>query len=230
MGVNYNPKIVTDGLVFCVDAANKRSYPGAGTTWTDLSKNQFTPSLINSPTFSSNNGGYFAFDGTDEEVDCGFTGADIGIQGTSNASICVWYKKTGTTGGVVHELFGDEAEARFGIRAFNNSTTIQLFLNGDAGSSVTYSPGFLSWNNFVYTYDGSLGEDQKKLYVNGEFVGADSRTGAISSMTNNYHIGNTATTPSRPLHGYIALASLYNRTLTPDEIRQNYLATKGRFQ
>jgi hypothetical protein len=46
MGTSYNPRIVTDGLVFCVDAANKRSYPGAGTTWYDLSKNKFSPSLL----------------------------------------------------------------------------------------------------------------------------------------------------------------------------------------
>ena len=37
MGLSHSPRIVTDGLVLCVDAANKRSYPGAGTTWTDLS-------------------------------------------------------------------------------------------------------------------------------------------------------------------------------------------------
>ena len=44
MGVNYNPKIVTDGLVLCLDAANKRSYPGSGSTWNDLSGrgNHFT--------------------------------------------------------------------------------------------------------------------------------------------------------------------------------------------
>ena len=36
MGVTYNNRIVTDGLVLCLDAASKRSYPGTGTTWTDL--------------------------------------------------------------------------------------------------------------------------------------------------------------------------------------------------
>ena len=40
MGTSYNPRIVTDGLVLCLDAAIKRSYPGAGTTWTDLSKQE----------------------------------------------------------------------------------------------------------------------------------------------------------------------------------------------
>ena len=38
MGTTYNPAIVTDGLVLCLDAANKRSYPGTGTTWSDLTE------------------------------------------------------------------------------------------------------------------------------------------------------------------------------------------------
>ena len=37
MGINYSPKIVTDGLVLCLDAANPLSYPGSGSTWNDLS-------------------------------------------------------------------------------------------------------------------------------------------------------------------------------------------------
>ena len=34
MGTNYNPRIVTDGLVLCLDAANPRSYPASGTSAT----------------------------------------------------------------------------------------------------------------------------------------------------------------------------------------------------
>jgi hypothetical protein len=39
MGIAYNPRTITDGLVLCLDAANSKSYPGSGTTWTDLSGN-----------------------------------------------------------------------------------------------------------------------------------------------------------------------------------------------
>jgi hypothetical protein len=39
MTINYNPSIVSSGLVFYVDAANPRSYSGTGTTWKDLSGN-----------------------------------------------------------------------------------------------------------------------------------------------------------------------------------------------
>ena len=55
MAFNYLPKIVTDGLVFAVDAANKKSYPGSGTTWTDLAGNN-NGTLTNGPTFDSGMG------------------------------------------------------------------------------------------------------------------------------------------------------------------------------
>ena len=65
MGVGYNPKIVTDGLVLCLDAANKRSYPGSGTTWIDkVGGNDGT--LTNGPTFGGGNGGVIEFDGTNQ--------------------------------------------------------------------------------------------------------------------------------------------------------------------
>ena len=36
MAFSRGPRIVTDGLVLAMDAASKRSYPGAGTSFTDI--------------------------------------------------------------------------------------------------------------------------------------------------------------------------------------------------
>ena len=70
MAFAYSPKILTDGLVFAVDAANKKSYPGSGTTWTDLAGSN-DGTLTNGPTFNSGDGGSIVFDGTDDLVDFG---------------------------------------------------------------------------------------------------------------------------------------------------------------
>ena len=70
MGLAHSPRIVTDGLVLCVDAASKRSYPGTGTTWTDL-KGGNNGTLTNGPTFSSANGGSVVFDGTNDYTNFG---------------------------------------------------------------------------------------------------------------------------------------------------------------
>jgi len=58
------PKIVKDGLVLALDAANAKSYPGTGTTWEDLSGNN-NCTLTNGPTFDSENG-VIVFDGTND--------------------------------------------------------------------------------------------------------------------------------------------------------------------
>ena len=67
MATNGGPNIIEDGLVFAVDAANKKSYPGSGTTWIDLAGSN-NGTLTNGPTFDSGNGGSFDFDGADDSV------------------------------------------------------------------------------------------------------------------------------------------------------------------
>ena len=62
----YGPKTVTNGLVLAVDAADKNSYRGSGTTWTDLSGNNYNGTLTNGPTFNGGNMGSIVFDGTDD--------------------------------------------------------------------------------------------------------------------------------------------------------------------
>jgi len=76
MGTTYNPAIVTDGLVFCVDAANKRSYPGTGTTWTDLVGGN-NGTLINSVSFDASNGGSLQTDASNERIEFGSISMDL---------------------------------------------------------------------------------------------------------------------------------------------------------
>ena len=64
MAINISPKIITDGLVLCLDAKDIKSYAGSGTTWTDRSGNDNDGS-IDGATFNSN--GYFGLDGTNDK-------------------------------------------------------------------------------------------------------------------------------------------------------------------
>ena len=69
MATEYaNGKIVTNGLVLSLDAADRNSYPGTGTTWRDMSGNGNNGTLTDGPTFNSNNGGSIVFDGTNDYV------------------------------------------------------------------------------------------------------------------------------------------------------------------
>jgi hypothetical protein len=96
MALSHSPRIVTDGLVLCLDAANKRSYPGAGTTWIDLTANKNNGTLVNGPTFDSANGGSIVFDGTNDRVDCGATNAIIG-NNPAAVSLITWFKTDNNT-------------------------------------------------------------------------------------------------------------------------------------
>ena len=69
MSTRYNPSIVRDNLVLYLDAANTKSYPGSGTTWTDISRKGTDGTLTNGATFNSGNMGHIAFDGTNDYVD-----------------------------------------------------------------------------------------------------------------------------------------------------------------
>ena len=66
MAYSNGPKIVTDGLVLCLDAANSKSYPGTGTAWNDLSGNGNNGTLINGVGYNSNNGVSLVFDGVND--------------------------------------------------------------------------------------------------------------------------------------------------------------------
>jgi uncharacterized delta-60 repeat protein len=66
MALSHSPQISLNGLVLCLDAANSKSYPGSGTTWTDLSGNGNNGTLTNGPTFDSDNLGSLVFDGVDD--------------------------------------------------------------------------------------------------------------------------------------------------------------------
>jgi hypothetical protein len=66
MSFNYSPKIVTDGLVLYLDAANTKSYVSGSTVWNDLSRSGYNGTLTNGPTFNISNGGSISFDGVDD--------------------------------------------------------------------------------------------------------------------------------------------------------------------
>ena len=94
MGLAHSPRIVTDELVLALDAGNTKSYPGSGTTWTDLiGSNNGT--LTNGPTYSSDDGGSIVFDGSNDYVQLSAS-SDLNF-GTGNFTIEGWFNKGATT-------------------------------------------------------------------------------------------------------------------------------------
>ena len=241
MGLSHSPRIVTDSLVFCVDAANKRSYPGAGTTWTDLTANKNNGTLENmdATNFSNDNAGIFTFDGADENINMG----DVLDMGLNSVTVCSFInvssisnivtifsksRAAGTSGRYWYNLQIDPS--RLGkIRAG--------FAFSTASPSITDSTIDLrntGWNmaSVVWDRNGNM-----QVYIN-DILDAETDISSHSAVdmqsTDIMRIGgyNAAdgTTLSSPFEGSMANCLYYNRALSAEEIKQNYLATKGRFQ
>jgi hypothetical protein len=229
MALAHNPRIVTDNLVFCVDAANPRSYPGSGTTWTDLSGNGINGALTNGPLYSANNNGSIVFDGSNDGVEFpGNAALSVNEMTISTWSYSTNYDQNGflfekTTNGTVntqYSLFFNDVNASIYYRTYGLSNRDMIVSLSTAG--VTNS----SWNNVIATYNGS----QKKIYVNGILKSTQSASGTVTqNSTGESFIGIYAGFLNYGFNGNISNVSVYNRALSDTEILQNYNALKGRY-
>jgi hypothetical protein len=222
MGVKYaNSQIVTNGLVLALDAADRNSYSGSGTSWTDLSGNGNNGTLTNGPTYSSANGGSIVFDGVDDYVDTNY------IQPTSNFSISIVYKCTNFT----------PWSALWASEIWNNSTgylayfgtSTSLVLSRGGGSSISCTANSAALNSYTFTVSS---DTAAKIYVNGvlqissNIILASSVTKTLLLSTRHSNDGTGFTDRKASV---IPHFSVYNRVLTEQEVLQNYNAQKARF-
>ena len=236
MGISYNTSTVRDGLVLHLDAANRKSYPGTGTTWNDLSGNGNNSTLVNGPTFSSNNSGSMSFDGGNDHnlLPTNF----FSFPTLTTFTISMWFKSTQTTGGT---LFGQQstnnpASATGWVPVIylqsNGLIRVEPFWTG-ATTNVILSTNALNngaWHNVTTTFNSNT----NRLYVNGVFN--SQRTGLIltSFTTLYYYMIGAGFASGRSLgtnyfNGSISNFGFYNRAISDTEILQNFNALRGRY-
>tara|TARA_R110000868_G_scaffold353315_1_gene614577 strand:+ start:81 stop:752 length:672 start_codon:yes stop_codon:yes gene_type:complete len=221
MAFHYSPKIGTDGLALYLDAANTKSYVSGSTTWSDLSRSGNNGTLVNGPTFNSESGGSLFFDGTNDYVNGSCT-----LDG-QNITINLWCYPT--TSGVfrtpITNQISDGVMIGYAIQQRNDSTfwmTIGTWgVSGDRVINIPYSIN--QWINLSMTYNGTT----ITAYRNGILFGTTPSTRIFTS--GNLIIGAGHSGLIEYFSGNISQTSIYNRVLTPQEILQNYNATKGRF-
>ena len=227
-------RIVTNGLVLALDAADKNSYPGSGTTWNDLSGNSNTGTLTNGPTYNSANGGSIVFDGTNDFVSIPAPTSVLSNVSQFSYSAFVQFD-TKSLGNAFFSYAQSGVFTTDILFGWELSTSTLIFqVNNGADGSGTYSYNtFNTWFNISAVYNGSLsGNDNRlKAYINGNEV----------TLTFDYTVPATTASPGSPLcrvgtyatsyalKGRIANTLLYNRALSATEIFQNYNAQKSRF-
>ena len=210
MATRYSPRMVTDGLVLCLDAANSRSYPGAGSTWFDLSGNGNNATLYNT-TYSSVNSGVIVFAGaSNSKAHISSLTPNI----TSTYTITEWVKRDNTSYEFLWE--GNTSGSKPSIEG--NS----FYHNNTNRGSLTVST--TEWTYVVAMFDGA----RTKAYINGVEVIDSAYTTANPTVT-SFTIGARDSTSSLDLNGLIAAVCIYDRALTVAEVTQNFRAVKGRF-
>ena len=229
MSYNNGPKIVTNGLVLCLDAGNNKSYPSSGTSWNDLSGNNNNGTLVNSPTFTSSSLGEISLNGTTQYAAFGNK-----FNYTNNITLCSWVYLTAYAAASGNRTIMTKAESGayfLSIQTSAGGGTAYLFWEGYIGGAYRVLTGTTpvslnKWYFVTATYDGS----NFKLYLNGTLDGTLAYSGNFTTTSQPFCIGvNPGPTYSSYFAGRIAHASVYDRALTFNEISQNYNANKGRF-
>lgn len=197
------------------------------TSWYDRSGNGNTGTLINTPNFNSLNGGSIVFDGVDDYVDCGNI-----INSPTTLTVDFWVKNPGSN--VIITKGYQIWEIRFSGDKFGGYVGVSYgslyWFSISENYTILHGANLVNWNNFTYVYD--FINSNIKFYTNGILMGTIA-VGSMSSTyspTNNLNIGRRVEGGgSSYLNGSVSLTKIYNRTLTSQEILQNFNATKSRF-
>ena len=223
MSLTHSPKMILDGLVLCLDAGNPKSYPGSGTTWTDLSGRGNNGTLTNGPTYSSENGGSIVFDGVNDYIN-GVHNTQLNI--TGDITVECWFRVTNTRSDWVRVFGkGDSTNRTVGLWYHQSSSVFLYQRYGTSNMNAQYN-ATVSLNTW-YHMVGTSSSNNHTLYLNNVVRGTSTTGTTFASSTDPYKVGHGN------IHFYhignVSNCRIYNRALTATEIQQYYNALRGRF-
>lgn len=223
------PRITTSGLRLHLNAT---SYPGSGSTWTDISGNSKDATLENTPTYVSSNPKYFSFNANTGEK---ASGPDLGTLSTWTAEC--WFRVTTTwVSNYVTSLITDRFDGTnklnfcmgFSQRRYINGELQVGFFDGQWRFTSGFVPVINTWYHAMATYDGST----IRQYNNGTLQSFLDYVGTPQSSGLGYRVAarwDAQGTPYDFFPGDIGAVRIYNRSLTADEVQENFNAERSRF-
>lgn len=220
MAIFYSPRIVTDGLVLCLDAGNTKSYSGSGTTWTDLSGNGNNCVWSTTPSFSN---GAFTLNGS---THYGTITNNSTLNFSSAQTLMMVLRHSYTSG---RKNPWNQAYAGYGTWTHEEGSTMSQYFGNGGGDNSPYI-GISSaatprnvWNFMCATRDTSV----HKWYINGQLSSTTSNPyGTLATTSANISIGNGY---AGLWIGDMSVIIAYTRALSSNEVLQNYNALRGRY-
>ena len=236
-GAPPSPSIVTDNLFMHLDASNASSYPGTGSTWTDLTGNG-NNGTISGATWSSTDGGLFDFDGVNDQVQIAHN-SSLSLSSSVQRTIQVWVKfdALGATSTQQIPVFG-KLSSSFAFDGYwgglyGNTGTIRVVTNGTAIQRITTSTLTVSINTwYLFTFISRITSTSNttKVYINGTEYATTAHGTDGYSESNPLYLGYIgAGVSSLYLNGKIGACYFYTDGLSAAEVTQNFDATKSRY-
>ena len=215
MASSFYPRTVTDNLSLFLDAGNDLSYPGSGTSVTDLTTRNGT-TTINGPTFVASNSGAWVFDGVNDYLRT----PTLKKPPTGDFTIETWVYPTTITGDY-RIISCNQTLDNFQF-ILTNTGLLQMYM-GTLAAATTAALSTNVWTHVVATRLGSA----VTLYLNSESSATGTNSTAIS--TTYLDIGYRTSNNNHPFNGRIASYRLYSQCLTQGDVTQNFNAMRGRF-
>lgn len=229
MGIEYNPVVNTDGLVYWYDTGNTRSFSGSGNTLYSV-PNGSNMTFINGYTTSGSGATLAAImNGTNA-----YTLTDTNLYSqfsTSSTSMFIWAYSS-AAGNIVSELGQTTINTGWHDSniEINSSRVVSMSVwHGSLTNRVTSSAiSFNTWYQLGWTYNGTTFTG----YINGVSIGTATFTRQRNGSTIHYTIGAPDSTnmgTNAYWSGRFSNFSVYNRSLTAEEVLKNYNSTKKRY-
>ncbi len=221
------PGIITSGLVRWYNAGDSSSYPGSGTTWTDLQGSGYNLSLVNGPSFtSSGTGSYFTFDGSNDYAE----GSDTNLPATDTARTYIFWSYRSTTTDFMQMWFYGTGASGQGVYAYQSGTgnwAIDAY-GGAVGSAQPYT--YNAWTMTAFTYAGG-GGGAYAYYLNdaSQTTGTTSAFNTTLGGSTALNLGKAAPFGSTYFNGRIAQFLVYNTALSAGDIAYNFNIQKSAY-
>jgi len=225
MGVNSGPSVSPDGLIYCLDPANPRSYPGTGTGVTELSRVSANPTLNSGVGYFANPKGYFEFDGVNDNIPFSLTNF-----GTTT-TIEIWMKLKVMSGGMPFGFALYDLWTNAGALGYNTAAGDQY---GITSTQVTNLGLLNQWKHYVFEMRSDVSYTNNKIYINASSQTLSQIGGTENAGNRSFNSGNGRISCWLQDNNYhqamdIALFRVYNRALSSGEVLQNYNSLSKRF-